>query len=126
MTHNPNAPMDRRSPKTGVDDQAAKIYLVGGGIASMSAAAFLIRDGDVIGKNIIILEESGVVPVMITYGEQTRSFYRIAAEGAASCIPGAQLVTIPGGRHLAIVQQPDAFNAALLQFLSKASSQPKP
>jgi oleate hydratase len=53
--------MDRRSPRTGVDDQAAKIYLVGGGIASMSAAAFLIRDGDVIGKNITILEERGVV-----------------------------------------------------------------
>ena len=61
MTHNPNAPMDRRSPRTGVDDQAAKIYLVGGGIACMSAAAFLIRDGGVIGKNITILEESGVV-----------------------------------------------------------------
>jgi pimeloyl-ACP methyl ester carboxylesterase len=66
------------------------------------------------------------LPALITYGEQTRPFYRIAAEGAASCIPGAQLVTIPGGRHLAIVQQPDAFNAALLQFLSKAGSQPNP
>src|ERR1700677_1904934 len=61
MTHNPNAPMDRRSPKTGVDDQPAKTYLVGGGIASMSAAAFLIRDGDAIGRSITILEESGVV-----------------------------------------------------------------
>jgi pimeloyl-ACP methyl ester carboxylesterase len=64
-------------------------------------------------------------PVMITYGETTRPFYRIASEGAAGCIPGAQLVAIPGGRHLAIFQQPDVFNAALLRFLAKAGSQPK-
>ena len=61
MTPISNAPMDRRSSKSGVDDQAAKTYLVGGGIASICAAAFLIRDGDVIGRNITILEESGIV-----------------------------------------------------------------
>jgi len=37
---------------------AAKAYLVGGGIASMAAAAFLIRDGDMPGHAITILEES--------------------------------------------------------------------
>jgi pimeloyl-ACP methyl ester carboxylesterase len=62
---------------------------------------------------------------LITHGETTRSFYRIASEGAAGCIPDAQLVAIPGGRHLAIFQQSDAFNAALLQFLAKAGSRPK-
>ncbi|AOH83142.1 oleate hydratase [Sphingomonas panacis] len=35
-----------------------KFYLVGGGIASLAAAAFLIRDGDVPGHDITILEES--------------------------------------------------------------------
>jgi len=39
------------------DDNAAT-YLVGGGIASLAAAAFLIRDGDVQGHTITILEES--------------------------------------------------------------------
>ena len=34
-----------------------KIYLVGGGIASLAAAAFLIRDADILGHNITILEE---------------------------------------------------------------------
>lgn len=33
-------------------------YLVGGGIASLAAAAFLIRDGDIPGKAITIFEES--------------------------------------------------------------------
>ncbi|MGB8030462.1 MAG: oleate hydratase [Terracidiphilus sp.] len=36
----------------------ANFYLIGGGIASLAAAAFLIRDGDVPGHNITILEES--------------------------------------------------------------------
>ena len=38
-------------------DTNAKVYLVGGGIASLAAAAFLIRDGDILGHNITILEE---------------------------------------------------------------------
>ena len=40
---------------------APKVYLVGGGIASLAAAAFMIRDGDVFGQNITILEESGTI-----------------------------------------------------------------
>ncbi len=36
----------------------ARAWLVGGGIASMAAAAFLIRDGDMRGCDITILEES--------------------------------------------------------------------
>ena len=35
----------------------SKFYLVGGGIASLAAAAFLIRDGDIPGRNIVILEQ---------------------------------------------------------------------
>src|SRR5271166_7079925 len=35
-----------------------KAYLVGGGIGSLAAAAFMIRDGDLPGGNISILEES--------------------------------------------------------------------
>jgi oleate hydratase len=39
-------------------DDSATIYLVGAGIASLAAAAFLIRDGDIPGHNITILEAS--------------------------------------------------------------------
>jgi oleate hydratase len=45
--------------RTSYDDAA--IYLVGGGIASLAAAAFFIRDGDIPGRNITILEESGKI-----------------------------------------------------------------
>lgn len=39
-------------------NDAASVYLIGGGIASLAAAAFLIRDGNIPGENITILEES--------------------------------------------------------------------
>ena len=47
--------------KTVGADRAAQTYLVGGGVASLAAAAFLIRDGDAIGRDITILEESDVI-----------------------------------------------------------------
>lgn len=40
---------------TGPND--LKVYLIGGGIASLAAAAFLIRDAEVPGRNIVILEQ---------------------------------------------------------------------
>jgi pimeloyl-ACP methyl ester carboxylesterase len=64
------------------------------------------------------------IPALISRGEVTRTVFRIATEGAANCIPGAKLVIIPGGRHLALTQQPEAFNMMLLQFFSKMGSQP--
>ena len=42
-------------------DRDPSFYLVGGGIASLAAAAFLIRDGDILGRNITILEESAKI-----------------------------------------------------------------
>src|ERR1700761_8252029 len=44
----------------GFDVQSSQIWLVGGGIASMAAAVFLIRDAAVPAQNIHILEELGL------------------------------------------------------------------
>ena len=44
-----------------ISNDNAAIYLVGAGIASLAAAAFLIRDGDIPGHHITILEESAKV-----------------------------------------------------------------
>lgn len=43
------------------DISSVHAHLVGGGIASMAAAAVLIRDGDMLGRNITIYEELGVL-----------------------------------------------------------------
>ncbi len=49
-----------QTPSGGADRAPPRVYLVGGGIASL-AAAFMIRDGDVFGQNITVLEESGTI-----------------------------------------------------------------
>ena len=59
-------PGRRTTPATQDKSDAAvrdgvKAYLVGGGIASLSAAAYLIRDGGVPGKNISIFEATDVL-----------------------------------------------------------------
>lgn len=41
--------------------QNSKFYIVGGGIASLASAAFLIRDGKIKGKNIYIFEKSSEI-----------------------------------------------------------------
>ena len=43
------------------DVSKSKAYLVGGGIGSLAAAAFMIRDGGMPGANISILEASSVM-----------------------------------------------------------------
>ena len=48
-------------PQGVVERSLCQVYLVGGGIASLAAAAFMIRDGDVAGCNITILEETGQI-----------------------------------------------------------------
>lgn len=46
-------------PPKGIENK--KAYLVGGGIASLAAAEYLIRDGHMDGKNITILEQSYIM-----------------------------------------------------------------
>jgi pimeloyl-ACP methyl ester carboxylesterase len=62
------------------------------------------------------------VPVTITKGELTRTFFRVIAEATSRCIPGSKLITIKGARHGAPAQQPAAFNQVLLAFLGTRQS----
>ncbi len=48
---------DSRSP----DRTRVKAYLVGGGIASLASAAYLIRDGGLLGANICVFEETPIL-----------------------------------------------------------------
>ena len=43
------------------DRESTNAHLIGGGIASLASAAYLIKDGGVPGRNICIYEETGVV-----------------------------------------------------------------
>jgi 3-oxoadipate enol-lactonase len=55
-------------------------------------------------------------PVLVLAGEADAFVPREAAEAAAAAIPGARFVALPGG-HMTPIEAPDAFNAAVLEFL---------
>jgi len=57
-----------------VDDNT-RFYLVGSGIASLAAAAFLIRDADVPGRNFTILEESSKIGGSLDAGGTPKDGY---------------------------------------------------
>lgn len=57
-------------------------------------------------------------PLAITTGELTRPFFKILAQAAHNCVSGSQLIQIPDARHAATAQNPKAFNAVLLDFLT--------
>lgn len=60
------------------------------------------------------------VPTLILVGEQDEPF-RKASDVMSAKIDGAELVVIPHAGHLANLDQPEAFNQALLDFLKRCS-----
>jgi pimeloyl-ACP methyl ester carboxylesterase len=57
------------------------------------------------------------VPVAIADGDHDEAIKRTHTEYLAHAIPGAKLVVFPDASHFAFLQQPDAFNTAMLGFL---------
>jgi pimeloyl-ACP methyl ester carboxylesterase len=57
------------------------------------------------------------VPVTISDGEHDEAIVPAHTEMMAKAIPGAKLVIMPGLSHFAMWQKPDAFNAAVMEFL---------
>ena len=56
-------------------------------------------------------------PVAIVDGAHDEAIKRQHTEYLARSIPGAKLVILPDASHFAMLQHPDAFNAAVLAFL---------
>jgi pimeloyl-ACP methyl ester carboxylesterase len=59
------------------------------------------------------------VPAIVIVGANDTPF-RAASDYMAAKIPGAKKVVIPDAGHSANIDQPQAFNAALLGFLKEA------
>lgn len=57
------------------------------------------------------------VPTLVIAGEEDAIIPLAEAQTMAAAIPGAQLVPIPGAGHLANMEEPGAFNAAVRAFL---------
>ena len=62
---------------------------------------------------------SGIhTPTLIVVGEEDELTPPALSEGMHGSIAGSELVTIPKAGHLANLEQPEVFNAALTRFLS--------
>ena len=59
------------------------------------------------------------VPTLVVGGEQTQRYYSLINEVVVRCLPGSRLVSIPQATHWMSIQNPAAFNEALLRFLSQ-------
>jgi len=57
------------------------------------------------------------VPTLVIVGDEDATTPPSAAEALAAGIRGAKLVVLPGAGHLSNLETPDAFNAAVLDFL---------
>ena len=65
---------------------------------------------------------SGIkIPTLIMVGEEDPGTPVSASESMRDRIPGSKLVVLSSARHLSNVEQPKAFNAALLKFLQNHS-----
>lgn len=63
-------------------------------------------------------------PTLVLVGEQDLPDFRGIAAKLAAEIPGACQAVMPGAGHLLPVEQPEAFTAALLAFLSTPAGSP--
>ncbi|MFM8747281.1 MAG: alpha/beta fold hydrolase [Aestuariivirga sp.] len=61
------------------------------------------------------------VPTLVMTGDEDHGNSPAMSRAIAAEIPGADLVILPGLRHMALAEAPDTFNAQLLGFLERAS-----
>ncbi len=57
------------------------------------------------------------VPVLVIHGDADQIVPLVEAEAMAAAIPNGKLVVIPNAGHLPNLEQPDAFNDAVIDFL---------
>jgi pimeloyl-ACP methyl ester carboxylesterase len=58
-------------------------------------------------------------PTLVAGGERTRRYYSLINAIVVRCIPDSRLVSIPKATHPMSIQNPAAFNEALLRFLAQ-------
>ena len=65
--------------------------------------------------------EQLAMPVLVVTGDEDRVYPQTLARAMAQRIAGAELLVLEGCGHLSNLEQPERFNAALLDFLSRRS-----
>jgi pimeloyl-ACP methyl ester carboxylesterase len=65
--------------------------------------------------------EEIAAPTLVVVGEREVPDFRALADTLASRIPGARQSVLPGAGHMANMENPDAFNRVVLEFLATLS-----
>ena len=60
-----------------------------------------------------------VVPTLVLTGEHDRRAPRPVAEALHDAIPGSRLVVVPGAGHEVALEQPEAFDREVREFLAR-------
>jgi pimeloyl-ACP methyl ester carboxylesterase len=101
------------------EGEAARAYArlspTPGGFADFAAAINRMWDQE---PNYAAADLAGIrTPVAIVDGDHDEAIKREHTEYLARSIPGARLIILPGVSHFAMLQDPKAFDAAMLGFL---------
>ena len=64
------------------------------------------------------------VPVLAICGREDKMTPPAASEAIASAVEGARFVVVEGAGHMVMMERPDAFNAALIDFAATLSAMP--
>lgn len=59
------------------------------------------------------------VPTLLVYGADTQPEYRELTMAVADAVPGAELAVVPHAGHGSPADNPEAFNALLIEFLTR-------
>lgn len=59
-------------------------------------------------------------PTLVMRGEKTYLAYQLINDAISKCVPGAKQVVLPNVNHDGPIRDPEAFSAAILEFLSKS------
>lgn len=99
------------------DGEPAHAEALAASIASMSAEAYVEAANSVFTADVVALLKAIRVPVKVVVGDRDQRTPPRLSEEIVGLVPGALYETIPGARHLANLDRPDAFHAAVDGFL---------
>ncbi|MBX6343255.1 MAG: alpha/beta fold hydrolase, partial [Thermomicrobiaceae bacterium] len=84
-------------------------------------ASLLSASREILAEDVRPLLARVRAPTLLVWGERDALVPLEEARALAAQLPGARLVVIPGAGHNAMIDQPDAFNRAVLAFLLEES-----
>jgi 3-oxoadipate enol-lactonase len=100
------------------DGDPALVEELAASIAAMSADDYIEAARAVFTADVVAELGRIGVPTRVVVGSRDQRTPPRLSEEIASLVPGADLVTVEGARHLANLDRPDAFHAAVDPFLA--------